>query len=211
MKFNKLIFQKEIKLELRNNISLYLITPTLISLLILLPLLSQNKFFINNELFLILELLFLLIFSTLFSIRRNFDFKKIKREINFAQYSFQNYFYSKLLAEIIIFFPQVLFFIIIFSGLTNSTINTNLFSVIASIFLFVLNTSISNLYFQLFTNFSNNFVQMVLLLPIYIGFIMIISPIWLGITPQLTTIYFMLLTGTTLLNIAFTNYFVLKK
>ena len=103
MNFNKLIFQKEIKLELRNNISLYLITPTLISLLILLPLLSQNKFFIDNDLFLILELLFLLIFSTLFSIRRNFDFKKIKRELNFAQYSFQNYFYSKLIAEIIIF------------------------------------------------------------------------------------------------------------
>jgi hypothetical protein len=52
---------------------------------------------------------------------------------------------------------------------------------------------------------------MVLLLPIYIGFIIIISPIWLGVTPQLTTIYFMLLTGTTLLNIAFANFFVLKK
>ena len=210
MKFNKYIFQKELKIELRNNISLYLITPTVISLIILLPLLSQNKFFIDNELFLILELLFLLIFSTLFSIRRKIEIKKIRRELNFAQISFKNYFYSKLFSEIIIFFPQVLIFLIIFSALTNSTINTNIFIIFITVFLYIFNIVISNLYFQIFTNFSNSFVQMVLILPIYIGFIMIISPIWLGVAPQLTMIYFMLLTGTTFLNYSFVNYFVLK-
>ena len=65
----KYILKKETSLEFRNNTSLFLITPTMSVLIIVFPILSENRFRIDNDLFLIVELLFLIIFTTLFSIR----------------------------------------------------------------------------------------------------------------------------------------------
>ena len=59
----KFIIKKEINMEFRNNTSLFLITPTMCVLIILFPILSENRFRVDNDIFLIVELLFLIIFT----------------------------------------------------------------------------------------------------------------------------------------------------
>ena len=58
----KYIIKKELNLEFRNNTSLFLITPTMCVLIIVFPILSENRFRVENDIFLIVELLFLIIF-----------------------------------------------------------------------------------------------------------------------------------------------------
>ena len=58
MKFNKLLIRKEILSEYRNNSSLFLITPTMCVLIIVFPLLAENRFAIDEDLFIITQILF---------------------------------------------------------------------------------------------------------------------------------------------------------
>ena len=81
---NKNIILKEFKVELRNNTSLFLITPTMSVLVILFPILAENRFQVDEDIFNIVRLLFLIIFITLFSIRRPLNENVLIREINFV-------------------------------------------------------------------------------------------------------------------------------
>ena len=85
MKFNKYLIKKELFTEFRNNSSLYLITPTMTVLIIVFPILAENRFAIDEDLFIIIQILFLILFSTLFSIRNPIDNQKLSRELNFAK------------------------------------------------------------------------------------------------------------------------------
>ena len=49
----KYIIKKEINMEFRNNTSLFLITPTMCVLIIVFPILSENRFRVDNDLFLL--------------------------------------------------------------------------------------------------------------------------------------------------------------
>ena len=122
----KYIIKKEINMEFRNNTSLFLITPTMCVLIIVFPILSENRFRVDNDLFLIVELLFLIIFTTLFSIRNPLDEQKLTKELNFGSIKKVDYFYSKTLSEIGIFYPQIILLLILFSGFTNTSINSSL-------------------------------------------------------------------------------------
>ena len=84
MKFNKQLIRKEIISEYRNNSSLFLITPTMCVLIIVFPILAENRFAIDEDLFIIVQILFLILFSTLFSIRNPINQINLKKELNFA-------------------------------------------------------------------------------------------------------------------------------
>ena len=101
----KYIIKKETSLEFRNNTSLFLITPTMSVLIIVFPILSENRFRVDDDLFLIVELLFLILFTTLFSIRNPIDEQRLVKELNFASIQKTDYFYSKTIAELGIFYP----------------------------------------------------------------------------------------------------------
>ncbi|GIS45312.1 MAG: hypothetical protein Ct9H90mP17_1550 [Actinomycetota bacterium] len=105
----KYIIKKELNMEFRNNTSLFLITPTMCVLIIVFPILSENRFRVENDIFLIVELLFLIIFTTLFSIRNPLNEQKLIKELNFGSIKKVDYFYSKTSSELIIFYPQIIF------------------------------------------------------------------------------------------------------
>ena len=67
MKMNKHIIKKELLVELKNSSSLFLITPTMTVLIIIFPILIENRFAVDEDLFIVSHLLFLIIFSTLFA------------------------------------------------------------------------------------------------------------------------------------------------
>ncbi len=204
----KYIIKKEISVEFRNNTSLFLITPTMCVLIIVFPILSENRFRIDNDIFLIVELLFLIMFTTLFSIRNPLNEQQLIKELNFASINKTDYFYSKTISELVIFYPQVMALLILFSGFTNTSLNSSLIYICLSVLFFCVNAIMVNLFLQFFTSFNSRFVQFTLIVPIYIGFAILIAPLWLGVNQEISSIYLVMYLGITLVIYAFTNFYL---
>jgi hypothetical protein len=202
------IIKKETSLEFRNNTSLFLITPTMSVLIIVFPILSENRFRVDDDLFLIVELLFLILFTTLFSIRNPLDEQRLLKELNFGSIQKTDYFYSKTIAELSILYPQIILLLILFSGFTNTSLNSSLVNICLSVLFFCINAIMINLFFQVFTSFNNRFVQFTIIVPIYIGFAILIAPLWLGVNQEISNIYLVMYLGITLVIYAFTNFYL---
>ena len=206
----KYIIKKELNLEFRNNTSLFLITPTMCVIIIVFPILSENRFRVENDVFVIVQLLFLIIFTTLFSIRNPLEEQALIKELNFGAIKKIDYFYSKTISELGIFYPQIILLLILFSGFTNTSINNSVIYIIFSVLFFCLNAIMVNLFFQMFTSFNSRFVQFILIVPIYIGFAILIAPIWLGVNQEISNIYLMMFLGITMVFYSFTNFYLRK-
>ena len=206
----KYIIKKELNLELRNNTSLFLITPTMCVIIIVFPILSENRFRVENDVFVIVQLLFLIIFTTLFSIRNPLEEQALIKELNFGAIKKIDYFYSKTISELGIFYPQIILLLILFSGFTNTSINNSVIYIIFSVLFFCLNAIMVNLFFQMFTSFNSRFVQFILIVPIYIGFAILIAPIWLGVNQEISNIYIIMFLGITMVIYSFTNFYLRK-
>jgi len=206
----KYIIKKELNLEFRNNTSLFLITPTMCVLIIVFPILSENRFRVENDIFVIVQLLFLIIFTTLFSIRNPMEEQALIKELNFGTIKKIDYFYSKTVAELGIFYPQIILLLILFSGFTNTSINNSIIYIIFSVLFFCLNAIMVNIFFQMFTSFNSRFVQFILIVPIYIGFAILIAPIWLGVNQEISNIYLLMFLGITMIIYSFTNFYIRK-
>ena len=204
----KYIIKKELNLEFRNNTSLFLITPTMCVLIIVFPILSENRFRVENDMFVIVQLLFLIIFTTLFSIRNPLQEQALIKELNFGSIKKIDYFYSKTLSELGIFYPQIALLLILFSGFTNTFINNSIIYIIFSVLFFCINAIMVNLFFQMFTSFNSRFVQFILIVPIYIGFAILIAPMWLGVNQEISSIYLIMFLGITLIIYSFTNFYL---
>jgi hypothetical protein len=210
MFINNFLVKKELLNEYRNNTSLFLITPTIAVLVLVFPILSENRFVIDDDFFIINQLLFLLFFSTLFSIRNPLNQAKLRRELNFANIERHYFFRYKTISEFIIYFPQALILLALFSVFTNTGIKSNPIYLVLSIVFFSLNSIMINIIFQMFTAFSNRFVQFILIVPVFMSLSFFVAPIWLGINPNLTNIYLVMYLGITLLVSAYTNWILQK-
>jgi len=205
---NYYIVKKEILGEYRNNTSLFIITPTMAVLVLVFPILSENRYIIDDNFFTITQLLFLIVFATLFSIRNPLSQKKLMRELNFGDIARKDFFISKTISEFVIFLPQAIILISLFSIFTNTGIQNHLIYFGISVIFFSVNSIMINLFFQMFTSFESRFVQFILMVPILMSLSFLVAPIWLGINPNLTNIYLVLYLGITLLVFSFTNWFL---
>ena len=210
MKINKYILKKELLIELKNSSSLFLITPTMSVLIIIFPILIENRFAVDEDLFIISRLLFLIIFSTLFAIRKPIVLNQLTKELNFGNYMKTEFFNSKSLAEFLIFLLQVFILNILFSGFTNSNVNTSLINLILSMVFFAVNVCMINIIFQIFTSFNNRFVQFILIVPMYLALSIFIGPLWLGLGQELANIYLLMYLGITIFIFGTTNYYIEK-
>lgn len=205
---NYYIVKKEILGEYRNNTSLFIITPTMAVLVLVFPILSENRYIIDDNFFTITQLLFLIVFATLFSIRNPLSQKKLMRELNFGDIARKDFFISKTISEFVIFLPQAIILISLFSIFTNTGIQNHLIYFGISVIFFSVNSIMINLFFQMFTSFESRFVQFILIVPILMSLSFLVAPIWLGINPNLTNIYLVMYLGITLLVFSFTNWFL---
>ena len=207
---NKNIILKEFKVELRNNTSLFLITPTMSVLVILFPILAENRFQVDEDIFNIVRLLFLIVFITLFSIRRPLNENVLIREINFVGINKKTYFDNKSISELIILYPQVILFMILFTIFTNTFINSSVPVLLLSSLFFSFNSILTNIYFQISTAFNSRFVQLIIIVPIYIGLSILIAPLWLGLYQEMINIYYMIYLGISLLIYSFISFMIQK-
>ena len=208
MKMNKHIIKKELLVELKNSSSLFLITPTMTVLIIIFPILIENRFAVDEDLFIVSHLLFLIIFSTLFAIRKPIILERLIRELNFGNYKKIEFFNSKVVSEFIIFLPQIIILNILYSAFTNSSVNVSIVYFLFSIIFFAINASMINIIFQIFTSFNNRFVQFILITPMYLALSFFIGPLWLGLGQDIANIYLLMYLGITVLIFAVTNFYL---
>ena len=208
MNMNKHIIKKELLVELKNSSSLFLITPTMTVLIIIFPILIENRFAVDEDLFIVSHLLFLIIFSTLFAIRKPIILERLIRELNFGNYKKIEFFNSKVVSEFIIFLPQIIILNILYSAFTNSTVNVSIVYFLFSIIFFAINASMINIIFQIFTSFNNRFVQFILITPMYLALSFFIGPLWLGLGQDIANIYLLMYLGITVLIFAVTNFYL---
>ena len=205
---NIYLIKKELLIEYRNNVSLFIITPTVAVLILVFPILSENRFVVDDNFFTINKLLFLIFFTTLFSIRSPLNQKQLTRELNFGNITRKNFFLFKTISEFIIFMPQSIILLVSFSIFTNTGLQNHILYFGISIIFFSLNSIMINLILQMFTSFNNRFVQFILMVPVLMSLSFFIAPIWLGINPNLTNIYLMMYFGITLLVFSYTSWFL---
>ena len=208
MKMNKHIIKKELLVELKNSSSLFLITPTMTVLIIIFPILIENRFAVDEDLFIVSHLLFLIIFSTLFAIRKPIILEQLIRELNFGNYKKIEFFNSKVVSEFIIFLPQIIILNILYSAFTNSSVNVSIVYFLFSIIFFAINASMINIIFQIFTSFNNRFVQFILITPMYLALSFFIGPLWLGLGQDIANIYLLMYLGITVLIFAIANFYL---
>ena len=208
MKMNKRIIKKELLVELKNSSSLFLITPTMTVLIIIFPILIENRFAVDEDLFIVSHLLFLIIFSTLFAIRKPIILERLIRELNFGNYKKIEFFNSKVVSEFIIFLPQIIILNILYSAFTNSSVNVSIVYFLFSIIFFAINASMINIIFQIFTSFNNRFVQFILITPMYLALSFFIGPLWLGLGQDIANIYLLMYLGITVLIFAIANFYL---
>jgi len=205
---NIYLIKKELLIEYRNNVSLFIITPTVAVLILVFPILSENRFVVDDNFFTINKLLFLIFFTTLFSIRSPLNQKQLTRELNFGNITRKNFFLFKTISEFIILMPQSIILLVSFSIFTNTGLQNHILYFGISIIFFSLNSIMINLILQMFTSFNNRFVQFILMVPVLMSLSFFIAPIWLGINPNLTNIYLMMYLGITLLVFSYTSWFL---
>ena len=205
---NIYLIKKELLIEYRNNVSLFIITPTVAVLILVFPILSENRFVVDDNFFTINKLLFLIFFTTLFSIRSPLNQKQLTRELNFGNITRKNFFLFKTISEFIIFMPQSIILLVSFSIFTNTGLQNHILYFGISIIFFSLNSIMINLILQMFTSFNNRFVQFILMVPVLMSLSFFIAPIWLGINRNLTNIYLMMYLGITLLVFSYTSWFL---
>ncbi len=208
MNMNKHIIKKELLVEFKNSSSLFLITPTMTVLIIIFPILIENRFAVDEDLFIVSHLLFLIIFSTLFAIRKPIILVRLIRELNFGNYKKIEFFNSKVVSEFIIFLPQIIILNILYSAFTNSSVNVSIVYFLFSIIFFAINASMINIIFQIFTSFNNRFVQFILITPMYLALSFFIGPLWLGLGQDIANIYLLMYLGITVLIFAVTNFYL---
>lgn len=205
---NKDIIKKELLVEFKNNSSLFLITPTMTVLIIIFPILIENRFAVDEDLFIVSHLLFLIVFSTLFAIRKPIILEQLIRELNFGNFKKIEFFNSKFISEFIIFLPQVLILNIMYSVFTNSSVNVSIIYFLLSIIFFALNACMVNIIFQMFTSFNNRFVQFILITPMYLALSFFIGPLWLGLGQDIANIYLLMYLGITVFIFAISNFYL---
>ena len=203
-----MIIKKELLVEFKNSSSLFLITPTMTVLIIIFPILIENRFAVDEDLFIVSHLLFLIIFSTLFAIRKPIILERLIRELNFGNYKKIEFFNSKVVSEFIIFLPQIIILNILYSAFTNSSVNVSIVYFLFSIIFFAINASMINIIFQIFTSFNNRFVQFILITPMYLALSFFIGPLWLGLGQDIANIYLLMYLGITVLIFAVTNFYL---
>jgi len=208
MNMNKHIIKKELLVEFKNSSSLFLITPTMTVLIIIFPILIENRFAVDEDLFIVSHLLFLIIFSTLFAIRKPIILERLIRELNFGNYKKIEFFNSKVVSEFIIFLPQIIILNILYSVFTNSSVNVSIVYFLFSIIFFAINASMINIIFQIFTSFNNRFVQFILITPMYLALSFFIGPLWLGLGQDIANIYLLMYLGITVLIFAIANFYL---
>ena len=194
---------KELTIEKRRKQTLLVVAPISFAILLIFPLIIEGRSYVSAEILGTYHIVLLITFCLLFSTRSsdsNFDIKKINKLAGITQ---SEHFLGKIISEVTILLPSLIFFDYLATALTNHPIQASISNYF--IFTFLFSTCICSI--SIFVNFISDFdtklVQILILVTVFIPLGLIMTPIWIGVSPDLTSIYMLMFFGITLVLVGF--------
>ena len=194
---------KELAIEKRRKQTLLVVIPISFAILLIFPLVVEGRSFVSKEILGAYHIVLLINLCLLFSTRssdNNFDIKKINALAGVSQ---SEHFLGKIISEVVILFPSLILFDYLAIALTNHPIQTS----ISNYFIFTFLFSISICAISIFVNFISDFdmklLQLLILATVFIPLGLMMTPIWLGVSRELTSIYILMFIGVTLVLVGF--------
>ena len=113
------------------------------------------------------------------------------------------HFLGKIISEVTILLPSLIFFDYLAVALTNHPIQTSIFNYFIFTFLFSICICSISIFVNFISDFDTKLVQILILVTVFIPIGLIMTPVWIGVSPDLTSIYMLMFFGITLVLVGF--------
>jgi len=194
---------KELTIEKRRKQTLLVVVPISFAILLIFPLIIEGRAYVSAEILGTYHIVLLITFCLLFSTRSsdsNFDIKKINKLAGVTQ---SEHFLGKIISEVTILLPSLIFFDYLAVALTNHPIQTTISNYFIFAFLFSICICSISIFVNFISDFDTKLVQILILATVFIPLGLIMAPIWIGVSPDLTSIYMLMFFGITLVLVGF--------
>jgi len=197
------VLVKELTIERRRKQTLLVVIPITFAILLVFPLVIEGRSFVSKEILGTYHIVLLITLCLLFSTRssdNNFDIKKVNQLAGISQ---SEHFLGKIISEVIILFPSLILFDYIAVALTNHPIQTSISNYFIFTFLFSICICSISIFVNFISDFDTKLLQILILATVFIPLGLVMTPLWLGVSRELTSIYMLMFFGVTLLLVGF--------
>tara|TARA_B100000029_G_C17249590_1_gene842226 strand:- start:129 stop:785 length:657 start_codon:yes stop_codon:yes gene_type:complete len=194
---------KELAIEKKRKQTILVVVPISFAILLIFPLIIEGRSFVSSEIIgtyhIVLSITLCLLFATRSS-DNNFEIKKTNK---FGDITASEHFLGKTISEISILFPALIIFDYLTIALTNHPIQSTVTEYLIFTILFSICICSISIYVNFISDLDTKLIQILILSTIFIPLGLIMTPIWLGVSPELTSIYMLMFIGVTLILVGF--------
>ena len=194
---------KELAIEKKRKQTILVVVPISFAILLIFPLIIEGRSFVSSEIIgtyhIVLSITLCLLFATRSS-DNNFEIKKTNK---FGDITASEHFLGKTIAEISILFPALIIFDYLTIALTNHPIQSTVTEYLIFTILFSICICSISIYVNFISDLDTKLIQILILSTIFIPLGLIMTPIWLGVSPELTSIYMLMFIGVALILVGF--------
>ena len=194
---------KELAIEKKRKQTILVVVPISFAILLIFPLIIEGRSFVSSEIIgtyhIVLSITLCLLFATRSS-DNNFEIRKTNK---FGDITASEHFLGKTISEISILFPALIIFDYLTIALTNHPIQSTVTEYLIFTILFSICICSISIYVNFISDLDTKLIQILILSTIFIPLGLIMTPIWLGVSPELTSIYMLMFFGVTLVLLGF--------
>ncbi len=194
---------KELAIEKKRKQTILVVVPISFAILLIFPLIIEGRSFVSSEIIgtyhIVLSITLCLLFATRSS-DNNFEIRKTNK---FGDITASEHFLGKTISEISILFPALIIFDYLTIALTNHPIQSTVTEYLIFTILFSICICSISIYVNFISDLDTKLIQILILSTIFIPLGLIMTPIWLGVSPELTSIYMLMFIGVTLILVGF--------
>ena len=197
------VLLKELAIEKKRKQTLLVVIPISFAILLIFPLIIEGRSFVSSEIIGTYHIVLSIMLCLLFSTRSSDENFAIRRANKFGDVTASEHFVGKTIAEITILLPALIIFDYLTIALTNHPIQSTVAEYIIFTILFSISICSISIYVNFISDFDTKLIQILVLSTIFIPLGLIMTPIWLGVSPELTNIYMMMFFGVALVLLGF--------
>ena len=194
---------KELSIEKKRKQTILVVVPISFAILLIFPLIIEGRSFVSSEIIgtyhIVLSITLCLLFATRSS-DNNFEIRKTNK---FGDITASEHFLGKTISEISILFPALIIFDYLTIALTNHPIQSTVTEYLIFTILFSICICSISIYVNFISDLDTKLIQILILSTIFIPLGLIMTPIWLGVSPELTSIYMLMFIGVALILVGF--------
>ena len=194
---------KELAIEKKRKQTLLVVIPISFAILLIFPLIIEGRSFVSSEIIGTYHIVLSITLCLLFATRSSDDNFEIRRANKLGDITASEHFLGKTIAEITILFPALVIFDYLTIALTNHPIQSTVTEYIIFTVLFSICICSISIYVNFISDFDTKLIQILVLSTIFIPLGLIMTPIWLGVSRELTSIYMLMFFGVTLVILGF--------